>query len=254
MKIIAVLKPKSEEPYRHLNPQMDRVFPQCVRPLFFWGRMPRPKPGLPLRGRCLTRGPNAGAGGGAQNQGPEEREEPRPAGEDGPRGDRVQFGGGGQSGLGGAAWQRLHPDLPLREAHLLLSVEGLNVRQGPGFSGLPIHLPWLSQRDYLNNGVAFHGLDTPYHFLGQYELAEHCFLKALSLGPSHLQSDEKTLYYVRVYLTLGDIIFHDPKGAVKSTENIGASTSVTVHLHFTGRFHDTVIFDPLITSAFTIKK
>ncbi|KAG9346910.1 hypothetical protein JZ751_005837 [Albula glossodonta] len=43
------LQPKSEEPYRHLNPQMDRVFPQCVRPLSLGGRMPRPKPGLPLR-------------------------------------------------------------------------------------------------------------------------------------------------------------------------------------------------------------
>ncbi|KAI1883490.1 hypothetical protein AGOR_G00231980 [Albula goreensis] len=65
--------------------------------------------------------------------------------------------------------------------------------------------------DRLNERVAFHRLATLYHFLGQYELAEHYFLKALSLCPSPLQFDEETLYYVRVYQTLGDIIFYDLK-------------------------------------------
>lgn len=65
--------------------------------------------------------------------------------------------------------------------------------------------------DHLNERVAFHRLATLYHCLGQFEMAEHHFLKALSLCPSPLQYDEEALYYVRVYQTLGDIIFYDVK-------------------------------------------
>lgn len=65
--------------------------------------------------------------------------------------------------------------------------------------------------EHLNERVAFHRLGTLYHQLGQLELAEHYYLKALSLCPSPLQFEEETLYYVRVYLTLGDIIFYDLK-------------------------------------------
>ncbi|XP_064787290.1 SH3 domain and tetratricopeptide repeat-containing protein 1-like isoform X1 [Oncorhynchus masou masou] len=63
----------------------------------------------------------------------------------------------------------------------------------------------------LNERVAFHRLATLYHCLGQFELAEHYYLKALSLCPTPLEFDEETLYYVRVYRTLGDIIFYDLK-------------------------------------------
>ncbi|XP_060730612.1 SH3 domain and tetratricopeptide repeat-containing protein 1 isoform X3 [Tachysurus vachellii] len=65
--------------------------------------------------------------------------------------------------------------------------------------------------DHLNVRVAFHRLATLYHCLSQFELAEHHFLKALSLCPSPMQFDEEALYYVKVYQTLGDIIFHDLK-------------------------------------------
>lgn len=65
--------------------------------------------------------------------------------------------------------------------------------------------------DDLNERVAFHRLATLYHCLGQFEMAEHHFLKALSLCPSPLQYDEEALYYVRVYKTLGDIVFYDVK-------------------------------------------
>lgn len=65
--------------------------------------------------------------------------------------------------------------------------------------------------DHLNERVSFHRLGTLYHCLSQYELAEHHFLKALSLCPSPLQFDEEALYYVKVYQTLGDIIFYDLK-------------------------------------------
>ncbi|XP_067293026.1 SH3 domain and tetratricopeptide repeat-containing protein 1 isoform X3 [Pseudorasbora parva] len=69
----------------------------------------------------------------------------------------------------------------------------------------------VSLADHLNERVAFHRLATLYHCLGQFEMAEHHFLKALSMCPSPLQYDEEALYYVRVYQTLGDIIFYDVK-------------------------------------------
>ncbi|KAJ8007717.1 hypothetical protein DPEC_G00097060 [Dallia pectoralis] len=65
--------------------------------------------------------------------------------------------------------------------------------------------------DRLNERVAFHRLAYLYHCLGQFELAEHYYLKTLSLCPTPLEFDEETLYYVRVYKTLGDIIFYDLK-------------------------------------------
>ncbi|XP_062305354.1 SH3 domain and tetratricopeptide repeat-containing protein 1 [Osmerus eperlanus] len=69
----------------------------------------------------------------------------------------------------------------------------------------------VSLGDHLNERVAYHRLASVYHSLSQFELAEHYYLKALSLCPTPLQFDEETLYYVRVYQTLGDIIFYDLK-------------------------------------------
>ncbi|KAG3276968.1 SH3 domain and tetratricopeptide repeats 1 [Ictidomys tridecemlineatus] len=65
--------------------------------------------------------------------------------------------------------------------------------------------------DRLNERVAYHRLAALHHRLGHGELAEHFYLKALSLCSSPLQFEEETLYYVKVYLALGDIIFHDLK-------------------------------------------
>jgi hypothetical protein len=59
--------------------------------------------------------------------------------------------------------------------------------------------------------VAYHRLAALHHQLGHGELAEHFYLKALSLCSSPLEFDEETLYYVKVYLVLGDIIFYDLK-------------------------------------------
>ncbi|XP_034413692.1 SH3 domain and tetratricopeptide repeat-containing protein 1 [Cyclopterus lumpus] len=63
----------------------------------------------------------------------------------------------------------------------------------------------------LNERVAYHRLASLYHCLDQYELAEHYYLKTLTLCPTPLRFDEETLYYVRVYQTLGDIMFYDLK-------------------------------------------
>ncbi|KAJ0055765.1 hypothetical protein NL108_011380, partial [Boleophthalmus pectinirostris] len=69
----------------------------------------------------------------------------------------------------------------------------------------------ISLGECLSERVAYHRLAALYHSLQQSELAEHFYLKTLALCPSPLQFDEETLYYVRVYQTLGDIIFYDVK-------------------------------------------
>ncbi|XP_062240017.1 SH3 domain and tetratricopeptide repeat-containing protein 1 isoform X6 [Platichthys flesus] len=63
----------------------------------------------------------------------------------------------------------------------------------------------------LNERVGYHRLASLFHCLEQYELAEHYYLKTLTHCPTPLQFDEETLYYVRVYQTLGDIMFYDVK-------------------------------------------
>ncbi|KFQ15521.1 SH3 domain and tetratricopeptide repeat-containing protein 1, partial [Leptosomus discolor] len=63
----------------------------------------------------------------------------------------------------------------------------------------------------LNERIAYHRLAAIHHHLGHCELAEHFYLKALSLCSSPLEFEEETLYYVKVYLILGDIIFYDLK-------------------------------------------
>ncbi|XP_007956704.1 SH3 domain and tetratricopeptide repeat-containing protein 1 [Orycteropus afer afer] len=65
--------------------------------------------------------------------------------------------------------------------------------------------------DRLNERVAYHRLAALHHQLGHGELAEHFYLKALSLCSSPLEFDEEPLYYAKVYLVLGDIIFYDLK-------------------------------------------
>ncbi|RXM36291.1 SH3 domain and tetratricopeptide repeat-containing protein 1 [Acipenser ruthenus] len=70
---------------------------------------------------------------------------------------------------------------------------------------------FLLTDDQLNERVAYHRLATVYHCLGQCELAEHYYLKALSLCSSPLEFDEETLYYVKVYQTLGDMLFYELK-------------------------------------------
>ncbi|XP_077809670.1 uncharacterized protein LOC114671026 isoform X3 [Macaca mulatta] len=65
--------------------------------------------------------------------------------------------------------------------------------------------------DRLNECAAYHRLAALHHRLGDGELAEHFYLKALSLCNSPLEFDQETLYYLKVYLVLGDIIFYDLK-------------------------------------------
>lgn len=82
--------------------------------------------------------------------------------------------------------------------------------------------PPASLGDRLNERVAYHRLAALHHRLGHSELAEHFYLKALSLCSSPLQFDEETLYYVKVYLALGDIIFYDLKvGAGRGEAGLG---------------------------------
>ncbi|KFP19596.1 SH3 domain and tetratricopeptide repeat-containing protein 1, partial [Egretta garzetta] len=69
----------------------------------------------------------------------------------------------------------------------------------------------VSLGNQLNERIAYHRLAAINHHLGHCELAEHFYLKALSLCSSPLEFEEETLYYVKVYLILGDIIFYDLK-------------------------------------------
>ncbi|XP_077809739.1 uncharacterized protein LOC144329480 isoform X6 [Macaca mulatta] len=67
--------------------------------------------------------------------------------------------------------------------------------------------------DWLNECMAYHRLAALHHRLGDSELAEHFYLKALSLCNSPLEFNEETLYHLKVYLVLGDIIY-DLKGTL----------------------------------------
>ncbi|KAM8939549.1 SH3 domain and tetratricopeptide repeat-containing protein 1 [Pelodytes ibericus] len=69
----------------------------------------------------------------------------------------------------------------------------------------------------LNERVAYHRLARIYSHLNQCELAEHFYLKALSLCSSPLQLEEEAVYYMKVYLILGDIIFYDLKDPFDAT-------------------------------------
>ncbi|XP_077731489.1 SH3 domain and tetratricopeptide repeat-containing protein 1 isoform X1 [Canis aureus] len=83
-------------------------------------------------------------------------------------------------------------------------------QEGLEFAHMALALS-ITLGDRLNERVAYHRLAALHHRLGHGELAEHFYLKALSLCNSPLQFDEETLYYVKVYLVLGDIIFYDLK-------------------------------------------
>ena len=81
--------------------------------------------------------------------------------------------------------------------------------------------------------MAYHRLAALHHRLGHGELAEHFYLKALSLCRSPLEFDEETLYYVKVYLALGDIIFHELKvgtGGVSGRERGSGNRGMGGHL------------------------
>ena len=91
-----------------------------------------------------------------------------------------------------------------------------------------------SPGDRLNERVAYHRLAALHQQLGRGELAEHFYLKALSLCTSPLEFDEETLYYVKVYLVLGDIIFYDLKvGGRRQGWDAGVRGAV-VHPHWGG--------------------
>ncbi|XP_030782238.1 SH3 domain and tetratricopeptide repeat-containing protein 1-like [Rhinopithecus roxellana] len=70
-----------------------------------------------------------------------------------------------------------------------------------------------------------------YHRLGHGKLAEHFYLKALSLCNSPLEFDEETLYYVKVYLVLSDIIYDlkDPFDAAGYYQLVLAATVCLVN-------------------------
>lgn len=118
-----------------------------------------------------------------------------------------------------AAWGCSRP-LPCGGAGLT----GPESAPGGSFGFLTCALSPASLGDRLNERVAYHRLAVLHQRLGHGELAEHFYLKALSLCGSPLQFDEETLYYVKVYLVLGDILFYDLK--VGGGRVVGLGTGV----------------------------
>ncbi|XP_053778909.1 SH3 domain and tetratricopeptide repeat-containing protein 1 isoform X1 [Desmodus rotundus] len=101
-------------------------------------------------------------------------------------------------------------ELRLCNKLVALLVELGTPQEGLEFAHVALALS-ISLGNHLNERVAYHRLAALHHRLGHGELAEHFYLKALSLCRSPLEFDEETLYYVKVYLALGDIIFHELK-------------------------------------------
>ncbi|KAM5301082.1 SH3 domain and tetratricopeptide repeat-containing protein 2 isoform 1-T1 [Glossophaga mutica] len=78
--------------------------------------------------------------------------------------------------------------------------------------------------------VAFHRLATVYHSLRMFEMAEDCYLRALSLCPAWLQSPKEALYYAKVYYRLGQLTFHQLKDAHDATEYFWLALAAAVLL------------------------
>ncbi|KAL0973817.1 hypothetical protein UPYG_G00211590 [Umbra pygmaea] len=68
----------------------------------------------------------------------------------------------------------------------------------------------------VNEWASYQRLATAYHSLDQYEMAEHCYLKALSLSPAVIQDPLEARYYTKVYCRLGDLTLHKLKDAYDS--------------------------------------
>ncbi|XP_077809759.1 uncharacterized protein LOC144329480 isoform X5 [Macaca mulatta] len=89
-------------------------------------------------------------------------------------------------------------------------------QEGLEFAHMALALS-ITLGDWLNECMAYHRLAALHHRLGDSELAEHFYLKALSLCNSPLEFNEETLYHLKVYLVLGDIIYDlkDPFDAAR---------------------------------------
>nr|DBA30866.1 TPA: hypothetical protein GDO54_006797 [Pyxicephalus adspersus] len=80
------------------------------------------------------------------------------------------------------------------------------------FATMAVRLGTLVE-DPLQELVAFHRLAGVYYTLQIFEIAEYCYLKALSVCSSPIQHAVEAAYYVKVYWRLGDIALHRRKDA-----------------------------------------
>ncbi|KAG8439268.1 hypothetical protein GDO86_005475 [Hymenochirus boettgeri] len=65
----------------------------------------------------------------------------------------------------------------------------------------------------LHELVAFHRLAGVYYSMQIYEIAEYCYLKALSLVPSPMQHEAESGYFLKIYWRLGNIALFKRKDA-----------------------------------------
>ncbi|XP_068133238.1 SH3 domain and tetratricopeptide repeat-containing protein 2 isoform X2 [Hyperolius riggenbachi] len=80
------------------------------------------------------------------------------------------------------------------------------------FATMAVRLSTVGE-DPLQELVAFHRLAGVYFALQIYEVAEYCYLKALSVCSSPIQHAVEAAYYAKVYWRLGDIALHRRKDA-----------------------------------------
>ncbi|KAM9311597.1 SH3 domain and tetratricopeptide repeat-containing protein 2 [Gastrophryne carolinensis] len=78
--------------------------------------------------------------------------------------------------------------------------------------------------------VAFHRLAGVYYTLKIYEIAEYCYLKALSVCSSPIQHSVEAAYYVKVYWRLGDIALHRRKDADDAVTYLGLALAAAVEV------------------------
>ncbi|KAM4675989.1 SH3 domain and tetratricopeptide repeat-containing protein 2 [Discoglossus pictus] len=94
----------------------------------------------------------------------------------------------------------------LRLYHKLtqLLVSQRNYKMSQEFATMAVRLSTLAE-DPLHELVAFHRLAGVYHSMQIYEVAEYCYLKALSLCSSPMQHIAEAGYYLKVYWRLAEI-------------------------------------------------
>ncbi|XP_077121887.1 SH3 domain and tetratricopeptide repeat-containing protein 2 isoform X2 [Ranitomeya variabilis] len=84
--------------------------------------------------------------------------------------------------------------------------------------------------DPVHELIAFHRLAGIYYALQIYEIAEYCYLKALSVCSSPIQHAAEAGYYVKVYWRLGDIALHRRKDAEDAVTYLSLALAAAIEV------------------------
>ncbi|XP_066447392.1 SH3 domain and tetratricopeptide repeat-containing protein 2 isoform X5 [Eleutherodactylus coqui] len=97
------------------------------------------------------------------------------------------------------------------------------------FATMAVRLSTLVE-DPVHELVAFHRLAGIYYALQIYEIAEYCYLKALSVCSSPIQHAAEAGYYVKVYWRLGDIALHRRKDAEDAVAYLSLALAAAIEV------------------------